>query len=46
MAQFQIKYTEELLGMAVEGTMNGNKEKNGKTKFVYFKCGKVFEKKI
>ena len=31
---------------AVIGTATGIKGKNGKTKFVCSKCGKVFEKKI
>lgn len=31
---------------AVVGTAAGIKGKNGKTKFVCSKCGKVFEKKI
>lgn len=34
------------IGSAIGGTMNGIKGKNGKTKFVCSKCGKVFEKKI
>lgn len=34
------------IGSAIGGTMNGIKGKNGKTKFVCCKCGKVFEKKI
>ncbi|HJC65325.1 MAG TPA: hypothetical protein H9931_01205 [Candidatus Enterocloster excrementigallinarum] len=31
---------------AIAGTMMGVNGKNGKTKFVCSKCGKVFEKKI
>ena len=31
---------------AIVGTATGIKGKNGKTKFVCSKCGKVFEKKI
>lgn len=34
------------IGGCVGGVMNGIKGKNGKTKFVCSKCGKVFEKKI
>lgn len=34
------------IGSAVGGTMAGINGKNGKTKFVCSKCGKVFEKKI
>lgn len=31
---------------AIAGTMMGVNGKNGKTKFVCSKCGKVFEKKV
>lgn len=34
------------IGSCVGGVMNGVKGKNGKTKFVCSKCGKIFEKKI
>lgn len=34
------------IGSCIGGTINGIKGKNGKTKFVCSKCGKVFEKKV